>query len=870
MQKTLIEEKRIELLKLFLEISEEAKKEKQGRPPINEILYWWTRKPLIVGRAITLLSLTPPSANIDRIKQLLTPIKGERAFKLSLNKRDVEELASTDLNSLKILDPFAGAGNLLFEACRMELNCILVDYNPVAYLIMKATLEYPTKFGEKLAKDVEKYGKEVIKRVREKLGKFYERKEGRALHYLWCWTIRCPYCGQRIPLTNQMWLNKKRKIGYKIIPTENGEFKVEIGILSEREGQKYTQKGGKAVCIKCGNAISYEEMTKDIAKRRDKEMIAIVTKYVKGKNYETPTNEDKKLFKEAKEELYKNFNELKSLGLIPYEEINPSHRRENPLWYYGIRSWYEFFTERQLLLVSTILKTIREVCSEISNKEYAKVIATYLGFMLCKHINFNCIGTLWNVARETITHALSFRSPHIIYNFAETNPFEDTSGSLSGVLNDIVKGIEFAIKNKASSKVLLGSVLHLKDFLSTKFDVIITDPPYMDDVQYAEHSEFFYVWLIRVLKDYHNELPARVPIDEDIVVSWGRFGNLKLAKDFYARAMKIAFRNIYEILKDDGLLVVFFAHSSAEAWDLLLDVLREARFRVISSYAVHTESIGNPIARGKTSFMSSIVLACRKILKDEEAYIEMLIPRIEESIDRIIESFSIDDILSLPITDLLIMVYGKVLEEVSQYSKIKSYKANFVPNFENLIGDARDYIFRSIVKKLIGSSPNILGPETSFALVGKIFYRGLIPADDALKVTRAYGIELNSLEKKGYIRKLKGNIKISSFVEVDLKVKPENISRNNVYEQLLYIEKLAFEQGVAKVKPILDYDNFRFEELKNIINLLIKHYRLLINKGEELREYEKKELQILENLSDLMATYKPKEVIKLDKFFDNQ
>jgi hypothetical protein len=87
---------------------------------------------------------------------------------------------------------------------------------------------------------------------------------------------------------------------------------------------------------------------------------------------------------------------------------------------------------------------------------------------------------------------------------------------------------------------------------------------------------------------------------------------------------------------------------------------------------------------------------------------------------------------------------------------------------------------------------------------------------------------------------------------------------------LLYIEKLAFEQGVAKVKPILDYDNFRFEELKNIINLLIKHYRLLINKGEELREYEKKELQILENLSDLMATYKPKEVIKLDKFLDNQ
>jgi putative DNA methylase len=174
------------------------------------------------------------------------------------------------------------------------LNCTVVEYNPVAYLILKATLEYPAKYGQKLAEDVERYGNEVIKRVEKELGGFYRRDGRKALHYLWCWCIRCPYCGQRIPLTNNMWLDQRRKIGYRVIPTDNGNFRIEIGTLTTKEGSSYTQKGGKAVCIRCRNAISYEQMVKDIAERKDKEMIAVVVKDVKGKNYELPTDQDRK------------------------------------------------------------------------------------------------------------------------------------------------------------------------------------------------------------------------------------------------------------------------------------------------------------------------------------------------------------------------------------------------------------------------------------------------------------------------------------------------------------------------------------------------------------------------------------------------
>ena len=857
MYRSLIEEKSIQHLKLFIKVGDEARNEKLGnaKPPINEMIYWWTRKPLIVGRTVTLLSLIPSTVGIELVKPLLgLEKKDKRAYYHAPEREKVEKLSQSSLDNIKLLDPFAGAGNLVFEAARLGLNCTLIDYNPVAYLIMKATLEYPAKYGEKLAEDVEKYGEEVIRRAKNEMGKFYERSGRKALHYLWCWCIKCPYCGQRVPLTNQMWLDKKRKIGYRIKPTEDKGFRVEIGVLRDDEGSKYTQKGGEAVCIRCGNAISYDRMTKDVAERRDKEMIAVVVKDIEGKAYELPSREDLEKFNAAKQELKAKWSLLESMNLIPKEE--PQESELYTITNYGLKKWYEYFTERQLLLMCTLLKTIKEVCSEISDKEYAKVIATYLGFLLCKHVDYNSIGVRWHARNRQCGNVLSMRRPSFIYNFAETNPFEKTSGSLISMLNDVVGAICFATRNRNPAKIMLGSALQLQGLLSEKYDIILTDPPYMDDVPYGEISEFFYVWLIRLLKEYYPELPDRVPVDEDLVVSRGRFGgNTDLAMRFYKRGLETAFQRIYDALKDDGLLIVFFAHSSTEAWELLLDVLRKARFRVVSSYAVHTENEANVLARGKTSFMSSIVLACRKITEDSEAYFEALMPRVSESINRLIEMFDVEELLGMPITDLLIMMYGKVLEELTQHTVIKSYREGFRPTFENLIGEARDQILREIVKKLMGSSPTILGPEASFAMIGKIFYRGLIPPDDALKVAKAYGLGTDTLTKRGYIGKAKGGVKVKSFREVSIKKGPEEVERNNIYEQLLYLEKVLSEDGAAKVRSILrNYPNFRVNELRSLVSILIKHYRLLKNKGEGLNDEEENELSLLEVLSDILRS----------------
>jgi len=866
MDRTLIEEKTVQHLKLFLEVSEEAKKEKSGRPPISEMIYWWTRKPLIVSRAVTLLSLAPSSVSVETIKQHLHLNGNQRAFKYSPKRSDFEKALQKSFDGLKVLDPFAGAGNLIFEPARLGLNCTVVEYNPVAYLILKATFEYPAKYGSKLADDVKHYGNEVIKRVERELGGLYRRDGRKALHYLWCWCIRCPYCGQRIPLTNNMWLDKKRKIGYKIIPTEDGDFRIQIGILTDKEGSGYTQKGGRAVCIKCRNAISYEQMVKDIAERKDKEMIAIVVKDVKGKNYELPMDQDRKGFDEASKRLSENWDRLLNQNLIPQEEFKEYElfRMTN----YGFKKWYEIFTERQLLLMYTLLKTIKEMCIEITDKEYAKAVETYLGFMLCKHIDYNTIATTWHAGGQKVAHTLSFRSPRFCYNFVETNPFEKTSGSLISSLRDVVDAIKFASNNNSRVNVVFGSALHLSDLFADRYDIVLTDPPYLDDVPYGEVSEFFYVWLVRLLKKYYPELPDRVPLEEDLVLSEGRFGGSEsLAMEFYKRGLETSFNNIYNVLKDDGLFVVFFAHSSTKAWELLLDILRKTRFRVVSSYTVHTELVENVLAKGKTSFMSSIILACRKNLMDEEAYFETIMPNVVEKIRNLIESLDADDLLGLPITDLLIMAYGAVLEETTRYSKIKSYRADFKPIFEELIGESRDVILREVVKKLTGVSPSVLGPEASFALIGKLFYRVRMPPDEALKAARAYGLSIDTLTKSGYVEKEKasGGVRIKPFNEARIAIDSSEVDRNNIYEQLLFLEKTVSQRGVAEAKKVLSLPNFRVGELRSLVSVLLKHYDLLKNKGVALRDDEKAEFEVLKTLSDILQSPTPR-VPTLDSY----
>jgi len=845
LKKTLIEEPTIELLELFDKVSEEAVKEKHAIPPINKILYWWTRKPLIVGRAVALSSTLN---DISTVKELLGFNKQKRAYEYAPNKGIYQKKLGKDPSKIKLLDPFGGAGNLVFESKRLGLDCSISDYNPVAYLVEKSVLEYPVKYGINLAKDFEQLATSIIQKIEKEIGKFYEKND---LVYFWVWCIICPHCGQRFPLSNNMWIvnTKKDKIGVRFNITPDKNFTSElIYKIKSTEGNKYTQKGGKAICISCKNTINYEAITSDIAKRKDRELIV---KQIQGRNrreYLLASKQDKKRFEDAKKNMKLKLSKYINQNLIPDEDIKPSHRREEPLWHYGIRHWKDFVSARQLLLFTTLMKIIKQECSKLDT-EHGKIMATYLSFMLCRHLDHNSLGAQWSASKETIGHVLAMKQPRIVFNHVELNPFGIRGGALKNMMINIINAISFATKNQSIPNISMDSVLsnHQK-----KYDLIITDPPYLDDVHYGESSEFFYVWLSRILRDYYPELPIRAPLDEDICETQGRFGNQKLAHAFFEKGFKKSFLSLDKKLNGDGLLVVFFAHSSPDAWNILLEAIREAKFHVVSSYALHTEKI-NVLTKGKTAFLSSIVIACRKLTTEKTAYFEEIVPETEDNIKQMMKKIPLEKLLVLPITDLLIMMYGQVLETCTQFTELKSYEKDSEPKLKKLISQSQDFIMKEIVSKLTGRNMNLIGPQMAFYLLTKIFFRGKINADDAIKISKAVTIDIDKLIQGGIVTREGGIITLNLLHQNDLELKPEELDQANLYQQLCYLAKICHTKGASKVSSILSQSSgkLKVDDLKKIVPLFVKSYRLRINKNQKLDDSEREELKILETISDI-------------------
>ena len=290
MKKTVIEDSSFELLELFDRVSQEARKEKKAVPAINKMLYYWTRKPLVVGRVVALASTLD---NVKDVETLLGMYGDKRTFTHRPDVGLYQKKLGKSPAKIKILDPFAGTGNLMFPAIELGLDVTCSDYNPVAWLIEKATLEFPVSSKNNLVDEFKKLANQIIDETKKEIGRFFTPTH---LSYLWLWCIKCPHCSQRIPLTNQMYIvnTKSNKIGIRFTPTKDKNFTFElIKNMINSEGEKFTHQRGKAQCISCGNAVNHESITKDIAKNKDREMIAIQVQKTKGRDYILPTERER-------------------------------------------------------------------------------------------------------------------------------------------------------------------------------------------------------------------------------------------------------------------------------------------------------------------------------------------------------------------------------------------------------------------------------------------------------------------------------------------------------------------------------------------------------------------------------------------------
>jgi len=840
--RVIIEKNSVELLELFDKVSTEAKKEKKAVPPINKMIYYWTRKPLVVGRAIVLASTLK---NVKDVEDLLCIGDDHRAYTKTPDRAKYKRRLGQDPSTISILDSFAGAGNLAFPALELGLNVSISDYNPLSYLICKGTLEYTVYANENLPNNFKKAAAQVIKETELKVGHFYSPKH---LAYLWLWCITCPYCSQRTPLTNQMYIanTKNLKLGMRFTPTRNKGFTVKLVCgMSAEEGKKFTHKGKTAQCISCKNTIDYKSMTGDIAKNKDRELVAIQVQGQKSRKFVLPTDNDKRIYKSAMDFFKDNADDLEEF--IPTEEIKPSHSSVPNTYHYGVYNWRDLHSSRQLLVLAVLVSQIREFTK---SNMHRPELTLYLCFLLAKLIDSYSYGTTWNPAGIKPEPTLALRRPSIVFNIAEINPFESVRGSLKNITKNISNGISFASRLGIKTRYKLESVTSRTN---SKYDLIITDPPYGDDVQYGELSEFFYIWMYQILKDLYPELPPRPKLEEDFCEAWGRFGNKKLASEFFGEGLKTSFKSMNRKLKDTGLLVVIFAHSSPKVWNQLLAAIREGKFRIVASYALHTESKDNPLARNKTSFMSSIVVVCRKSIEESEVFFEDIVPEMEDGIKDMINAIPDEKLLQLPITDLLVMVYGKILESCTKHTVLKSKRSDFVPDFETLISDSHSFLLRLLVSRLTHKSINIIGPRMAFYLFVKVFHKGTITSDEILKMSKANDIDLNTLQADNVLKKVKGRYELLYLTDTVMDYPADRVDPKNLHQQLCYLAYMVHINSSDKILSLLSQNNFVPGTLKQAVALLLKSYGTRKNRGEYFEDAEMREIEILQTLSTIMG-----------------
>lgn len=541
-------------------------------PAPNRLHVWWARRPLVASRAAILASLLPAAADRGRFLHMLgihgDPMASRRRIDESKRSGDRFEgqaysykrafsyipsheehnwfLSESEkighVSSIKCLDPTAGGGSVPFEATRIGLHTIANDLNPVAWMILKATIEFPKKHGQPLLKRFEDISADFVKRRDERLNVFFPPEpvsDGLTTNWFWARTISCPYCGGLVPLSPNWRLNSKGT-GVRLIPhieaTEYRHCTFEI-VETVNKHSPGTVKRGDALCPypDCSRVIDGDEVKKEAQSGMMGEQLYAVlykqtvkvgftksgkdrVKSVRG--YRAPRPEDD-ISAEVAAALSFKMPEWESKNIFPSERFLDCYRKNmrDCIDKYGFENWTDFFSPRQLLGHCIGVEVFQELTEEIQNRnagsvpDLDKAALTYLAIALDKLLNYNSRKSVWMPTREVVANTFNRHDFSFCWSYSEMSPtaigigYDWTIEQTGKALEELIQ-LAGCSKNdeplfiprttNATIKVTLGSgdVLSLGN---ASIDCIVIDPPYYDNVTYSELSDYFYVWLKRTV-----------------------------------------------------------------------------------------------------------------------------------------------------------------------------------------------------------------------------------------------------------------------------------------------------------------------------------------------------------------------------------
>ena len=582
-------------------------------------------------------------------------------------------------------DPFAGGGALPLEAQRLGLEAHASDLNPVAVLINKAMIEIPPKFAGRppvnpdwqakseeqktlmtwkgaqgLAEDVRYYGQWMRDEAEKRIGHLYPQVEiteemaqdrpdlehyvGRKLTviaWLWARTVKSPnpaFADVDVPLTSTFMLStKKGKEAYVEPVIENGEYRFTIKVgapldpMVAKAGTKLS-RGANFQCLMSGTPITGDYIKAEgKAGRIGARLMAIVAEGDRQRVYLAPTREHEESAHQAKPEWR------------PNTEI-PSDRRAMFTPLYGLTHFEHLFTSRQLVVLTTFSDLVAEVmarvrydatASGLPNGDraprddatgavaYAEAVGVYMAFALSKVADRANTIVTWYTGRESSYHLFARQTIPMSWDYCELNPLHQGTGSYDGAVKWTAESIEgVATAGRASI-----GVAYQSDACSqtrSRDKLVSTDPPYYDNIGYADLSDFFYVWLRRSLRTIFPDLFATlaVPKAEELIASPYRHGGKAKAEAFFLAGMGHAVRRLAEQTHPGFPITIYYAFKQSETkgdtgtastgWETFLDAVIRAGFAISGTWPMRTEGAGRIRAQGTNALASSIVLVCRQ------------------------------------------------------------------------------------------------------------------------------------------------------------------------------------------------------------------------------------------------------------------
>ena len=596
-----------------------------------------------------------------------------------LGAAKAEILKSTNGNPPPVLDPFCGGGSIPLEAQRLGLKAYASDLNPVAVLITKALIEIPPKFagmppvnpkgqrkmhwhGAKgLAEDVRYYGKWMRDEAEKRIGHLYPKiklpkeqggGEATVIAWLWARTVKCPNpaCGAQMPLVRSFALSTKKAKQAWVEPVVEGNrynFEILTGQGKPREGT-VNRRGARCLC--CDTPVPFDHVRAEgKAGRMEQRLLAIVAEGARGRVYLEADESNHRIAMQAKPEN------------VPDTDL-PEQALGFRVQLYGMTKHRDLFTPRQLVALTTFSDLVMEARAraltdavKASNPPqpqfakggqggfpddprgineggqgataYADAMATYLGFAVDRMSNRSSTICIWNTGGEKIEQTFGRQAIPMTWDFGEANVFSISTGSWTGSLEWIPKVLE-KLNPDNSGEVKQLDLTSGNELL--KNALFSTDPPYYDNIGYADLSDYFYVWLRRSIGKIYPDLFSTmlVPKAQELVATPYRFnGDTMKARQFFESGLGKSFQKMRVAANQRYPLTVFYAFKQAESdskvkdengkraiastgWETMLQGLSASEFQITGTWPLRTER-DQGLKTGTNVLASSVVLSCR-------------------------------------------------------------------------------------------------------------------------------------------------------------------------------------------------------------------------------------------------------------------